>query len=158
MSHAPRTTAAFLIFFAWNNAFASPTLPGADFAAVWTWADTSRGLLFGMSIAGGDFDGDGFADIAVGSPLSPPSSEGRVLIWRGSPSGPEGKHTELFGVGGGGGGFYNYMGTSIASCDINADGFDDLVVGAPGRVEVYYLLGSPGGLGSIQEPLNEPRR
>jgi hypothetical protein len=105
-------------------------------------------LQFGASIASaGDVDGDGFADLAVGS--SHPIA-GRVFVYLGSATGlVDPPASTLLGPDGSGG----FFGGSVASAgDVDGDGFADLAVGAAsamsgaGRVHVY--LGSATGVPS----------
>jgi hypothetical protein len=115
---------------------------------------------FGHAVAGGDFDGDGFADLAIGTPdedvpegFSPPP-RGAVTILRGSPGGPTTSGAQhLTGPGGLPGAEF---GAALAAGDLNRDGYADLVVGAPddavkydetagsGSIRVYF--GGAGGL------------
>ena len=98
--------------------------------------------LFGAAVAGAcDFNADGYADIAVGSP-----GADRVDVFAGGRSGMGGMPRILanpdaasrsFGV------------AVVCAGDTNRDGYPDLAVGAPqatggGRVYVYH--GSEGGL------------
>ncbi len=89
-------------------------------------AHTNSG--FGTSVCGaGDLNGDGYDDIAVGSP--DPSYNGTVSVWFGGPNGPQ------FGAANWTANGYlksSRFGTSVAAAgDVNADGYADLVVGAP---------------------------
>jgi hypothetical protein len=88
--------------------------------------------LFGKSLAVGDFDGDGFRDLAVGAPLASTGAgdEGAVHVYRGPP--PYTSVTTLFGSGGFSGFSGDSFGWELVAKDLNGDGFDDLVVGAPG--------------------------
>ncbi|MDI6413583.1 FG-GAP and VCBS repeat-containing protein [Streptomyces albus] len=133
----------------------SPGVPGAN----------EEGDEFGASLAAGDVNGDGYADIAVGVP-------GEDIG-----SGASGKNTgaviQLFGAKGGlsGTGAKNYdqgtagvpgaveaedgFGKAVSLGDTDGDGHDDLAVGAPGEDgttaekdagAVWSLRGSDAGL------------
>jgi hypothetical protein len=85
---------------------------------------------FGSSTSTGDLNGDGFSDLIVGSPYfdGTHTDQGRVSIYLGSATGfgPSPTWT-LDGTQPGG-----LFGFSVACVgDFNADGFDDLIVGAP---------------------------
>ena len=112
------------------------------------------GASFGYCLAKGDFDGDGYLDLAVGAPYydGTNTDEGRVLIYRGSASGIS--TTASWFVPGP---IQNgaCLGWSLAAGDFNGDGYDDIAVGAPyydtantdaGLVRVHY--GSSSGVSS----------
>jgi hypothetical protein len=94
-------------------------------------AVNEAGDYFGAATTSGDFNGDGFADLAVGAP-GENDAEGRVFIYYGSVFGltPAVLLSEdpLALVEGG-----DRFGASLASTDFNLDGEDDLAVGAPGE-------------------------
>ncbi len=128
--------------------------------------DTDRGDQFGRTLAHGDFDKDGFEDLAVGVPgetVTGNQAAGgvHILFGRGS------------GLGSGGDQFWTLasegvkgdqsegdrFGAALAAADFDGDGFDDLGVGIPGELieseqagvapdagAVTVLYGSGGGL------------
>ncbi len=114
----------------------------------------SGALDFGVALAGpADFDGDGLGDVAVGASRSD-GYAGRVLVYPGAAGGVAA--TPAFSLGGpdGAGGFF---GDALGACDANGDGFDELVVGAPGggppyirggRGNAFWYAGAASGLTS----------
>ncbi|MBN1637357.1 MAG: FG-GAP repeat protein, partial [Ignavibacteriales bacterium] len=103
--------------------------------------DCSNGL-FGTSISSnGDFNGDGYPDVAVGEYFYN-NQTGRVYIFLGGPSINDVPDLIISGNQ-----FGENFGYSVSmSGDINNDGYDDLIVGAPwygnGRGRTYIYLGS----------------
>jgi hypothetical protein len=92
----------------------------------WTIHGTANGDYFGQSIAGGDLDGDGHADIVVGAPQPDPNhlGAGYVRALSGATGAP------MFVVSGDAIG--DDFGRSVAFVgDLNQDGKDEFVVGAP---------------------------
>jgi hypothetical protein len=121
------------------------------------------GDWFGWSVAAGDFNADGFADLAVGVPLEnvgPVGDAGAVHVLYGSPSGLQASapDDQLWSQNSPGvediAERGDEFGWSVAAGDFNGDGFADLGVGArledigdvvdAGAVQVLY--GSPSGL------------
>ncbi len=106
--------------------------------------------LFGWSISGGDFDGDGYGDLLAGAyGLGNPSSTGAAFIHRGSPNGLSATPTwettgeqasARYGIQVGTAGDVN--GDGIADLLVMADQFDGAFTDE-GRA--YLYLGAPGG-------------
>jgi hypothetical protein len=112
-----------------------------------------KGDNFGSDLAVGDFDGDGAADLAVGSSFEQTGfgfSSGSVTILFGSASGLTGDRSQVVH----GQKFDDQLGYSLAAGDFNGDGFTDLAGGLPNRAvggvlyagAVEVLFGSPAGL------------
>lgn len=121
----------------------------------WTAHGDQAFGMFGLtSGSAGDINADGFEDLIIGAARyeDGQDDEGAVWMFLGSSSGPasapswvaEGNQTGA------------EFGASVAAAgDVNADGFDDLVVGAMGYSDgergegaAFLYLGSPAGLGS----------
>jgi len=105
---------------------------------------------FGISVSrAGDLNGDGFADVIVGADLYDGNGvdSGAVFVFYGNPSGLPGFPAILLLGENAGDMFGSYV--SDAG-DVNGDGFDDILVGAPqanaGKGAVYAFYGSASGL------------
>lgn len=96
---------------------------------------------YGTSVAtAGDVNGDGYADVIVGAPLS--GGIGRAYLYMGSAAGLASAPVLTLN-----GSASSRFGASVATAgDINADGFADVLVGAPDISTVYLYLGSASGL------------
>jgi hypothetical protein len=126
---------------------------GLATTAAWDFEGEQLDGRLGTSVGGGgDANGDGYADVIVGSHVYDASTpnDGRAWGFLGSPSGLSPTSTWVVD---GGQSNANFA-FSLAFCgDLNGDGFGDVAVGAPlhtasvnaeGRVRVY--LGTASGL------------
>jgi hypothetical protein len=103
---------------------------------------------FGYSVAGaGDVNGDSYDDVIVGSyDTSSSCSTGNAYVYRGSSSGISSTALRTLT------GFASsdYFGKSVSGAgDVNGDGYDDVIIGAPGYTSstgrAYLYLGSSSG-------------
>jgi RHS repeat-associated protein len=123
---------------------------------VWTWEGGGGGNETGRAVAGlGDVNDDDIPDIAVGVPLD--NGTGRVEVFYGTSMSPYYPVSPSWsGMGSVGGQNGAQFGATVAAAgDVNGDGINDLLVGAPyhddvetdeGKVFGWY--GSDLGLGS----------
>ncbi|HPR87313.1 MAG TPA: FlgD immunoglobulin-like domain containing protein [bacterium] len=106
---------------------------------------------FGYAIAGGsDLNGDGYSDFIIGAPYSsvgPPdyfTSCGKVFVYFGGAHISGNADLLLTGQG-----WYYMFGEALAMAgDVNNDGYDDIIIGAPnddwdGRGRAYIYFGGP---------------
>ena len=113
-----------------------------------------RGDEFGYRLASGDFDADGYADLAVGVPREGLggrrlSLAGVVQVLYGGPRGLTDRdqvwHQDKSGVPGKNG-RGDFFGSALAVGDFEGDGYADLVIEVGGEGRAVILRGSDGGL------------
>lgn len=122
----------------------SPDFTRRTLAIGWSWMAHAEKGYAGETLATADFNGDGFADLAVGGKWI--RDCGEVKVFLGSRTNLSFKPAWKFA-----GQLRSQTGASLSTADVNRDGFADLVVGAPGWGEnasgrLFLFLGGPRGL------------
>ena len=122
----------------------------------WSTESNQVSAWFGYSVSSaGDVNGDGYSDVIIGSPFydNGENDEGRVYVFHGSASGLSlsvNWTNDINNVGA------NYGYSVSTAGDVNADGYSDVIIGAPfysngqtyeGAVIVYN--GSSTGLSAV---------
>ncbi|WP_353717492.1 FG-GAP-like repeat-containing protein [Dyadobacter sp. 676] len=96
---------------------------------------------FGTAVASaGDVNGDGYSDILIGCYTfdNGQKDEGHVFVYHGGPEGIGTNETVTLTASAAGA-----LGSSVASAgDVNSDGYDDIIVGAP----TFDVNGTVGGI------------
>lgn len=122
------------------------------------------GDVFGSALARGDWNGDGFEDLAVGSPYEAVGSvegAGMVSVIYGTPGGLStcnAAFTQASPSVPGSVEEGDRFGSALARGDFDDDGFDDLAIGVPGESigtiaaagSVIVIHGSPRGLDPVR--------
>ena len=109
--------------------------------------------LFGASLAVGNFNGDSRLDLAIGAPGKNPGGRVFVLAW--DKSRASGDKFVKFDRVGNQRDSGDRFGTALATADVNSDGFDDLVVGAPGMSNsTGSIFVFPGSTSKFSDPAN----
>ncbi|MCB9759648.1 MAG: FG-GAP repeat protein [Alphaproteobacteria bacterium] len=109
-----------------SSATALSAAPAAELAWMTLSGSASNDYL-GTSVAVGDIDGDGLADLLAGAPGTD-SARGSALIWSGASlaEADTKPRVRLLGEQSG-----DHFGQQVALADLDGDGLDDVLVGAP---------------------------
>ena len=130
----------------------SPGIPGGS-----EWWDR-----FGIALAAGDVDGDGFSDLAIGAwgeDIGSIKNAGMVTTINGSSTGLKAATARAWTQGGGGllgtSEAQDRFGTTVRLADLNGDGLDDLMIGTPredlsvpNAGALFIIFATPSGLSS----------
>jgi hypothetical protein len=131
---------------------------GTPSNAAWTRDSNTPWALFGSWVSSaGDVNGDGFSDIIIGGPeyTEGQEEEGGAWLYHGSAAGPSvfsDNHDQ-------GNQAFARFGFSVASAgDVDNDGYDEIVVGAPNydvgvmnEGKMWLWLGSPMGVSALAD-------
>jgi hypothetical protein len=145
----------FSLLASGSSAAATVVMPVAWF---YESVQSSADLGYAVNRAG-DLNGDGYPDVIVGAIKYAQGSVkgGAVFLFYGGPGGLRNQPDWFFGTDMNGA----LLGTAVVGAnDINGDGYDDLVVSAPGCSSpepkegcVYVFFGSASGLGSAPDQI-----
>ncbi len=114
--------------------------PGDD--CTLTLDGEAAGDAFGQLMVSADVNGDAYDDLVVGAPGALDGA-GSLYVFHGSASGLSSSPDLQID----GGAADDALGTSLDRAgDVDADGYDDLIVGAPGADVAYVFVGSAAGL------------
>jgi hypothetical protein len=102
---------------------------------------------FGTSVSSaGDVNGDGYADVIVGTYGISAQAGDTAFVYLGSAGGPTGTPTMLALPGG----------VVSSAGDVNGDGFGDVIVGTRAGTAATLYFGSAGGISAMPPPLPRP--
>lgn len=148
------------VFFARNDSLGEGLTPATVFGANNTIVGDSSHTNFGIAVAMGDVNGDGFADVMAGANFSG-GTKGQVYVFHAATdsTGIPSTIDDVSGVRATTVGDANThivgeetseLGTALVVGDLNGDGFEDVVASGPsfgnnrGRVYVFYSAGQNG--------------
>ena len=106
------------------------------------WKSLAPYDAFGFAIASGDVDGDGIADMVISAPHPVKNGKGKVYVYSGKDGSLLKEFSSIIPRGS------SDFGTSVATGDIDGDGLEEVIIGAPGlpKGEVFVYSGKFGWL------------
>ena len=116
---------------------------------VWNSESNQIGAGFGSSVASaGDVNGDGYDDILVGASNynGALTNQGSAALFLGSPDGPS-KLPDWTAEGSQA--FANFGASLAGADDVNGDGYDDVIVGAPRGTAVRTTRGGSSSISAL---------
>lgn len=142
------------------SASAGPGNQGWHLGSAEVDGSPATGDRFGAALAYGDFNSDGFDDLAIGAP-GKSSGRGAVTVLYGSASGLVAAGDQLWTQDSASvedtGETADRFGSALAAGDLNGDSFADLAIGVPGENSgagaVNVLYGTETGLASSGDQL-----
>jgi hypothetical protein len=136
----PQSGAVYVV----PGASAGPVANGVAVNQTGNGGANESGDRFGAALATGDFNKDGWADIAVGlpgeQPRTDPQSGTATVIPGGSTAVGKGFPLEARDVAGGANLGGDAFGSAFVAGDVTGDGYADLLIGSPGRAGGAGLL------------------
>jgi hypothetical protein len=128
---------------------ATPTLyPRPEPMLAWTAESNQSESQFGYAVSSaGDVNSDGYADVVISAPYYNDGQyqAGKVFVYYGSPAGLR----AAADWSASGHQWKAFFGLSISAAgDVNGDGYDDVLIGAPGLGKTFAYYGSAAGLGA----------
>ena len=119
----------------------------------------NRGFSGGSVSNAGDVNGDGFGDVIIGAPSGYPYGNGGdsyVVFGKASGFDATMNLSDLDGSDGFRLKGRGYSGESVSTAgDVNGDGFDDVIIGAPGRKYAigssFVVFGGASGFGAVMD-------
>ncbi len=140
---------------------------GLSTSANWRAESNEYQAHLGVSVGtAGDVNDDGYDDVIVGANCygGGAACRGAAFVWRGSATGlgANGTPSNADWTASGATGQESKFGSAVGTAgDVNNDGYDDVIVGAPyyenglaGEGAAYVWRGSPTGLGADGTPSN----
>lgn len=150
------TAASGSVYVFKGSATGIVTTSGIRLTQTNTATGNEAGDRFGAALAAGDFNKDGFTDLAVGIPgeaVGSAAQAGAIAVFNGKAAGLTTGTWMDQDTGAGANEAGDLFGSSLAAGDLNGDTFTDLAIGTPGEASgtepksgsVYVYKGSSTG-------------